>query len=384
MMPLISADNIPAMGMVMFGLACLGFWVDTNALGRAVAGAVWVILGASLLSNTGVIGLSSPVYDFVGHSLVPLAIPLLLFKADLRRIFRESGNILILFLVASFATLLGALIGYFMIDLGPEGAKIAGSYAAAWIGGAMNLVAVAEAVDLSKETFAVAISASSPVSVLALLALLTVPTLPWIQRVLPSAINETAMSLKSENTDTPGRQDDQVHARFRVEHICGAVALSFLICALSRWIAEVLGIPQYSILIITILVVVIVNLKPAFFEAIEGPFETGMILMYLFFAVIGASTDVTVFLDSALHLLFYGAFILGFNIVFMLGVAKVFKLDLAEVIVASGAAIVGPAATAAVATTRGWKELVTPAIMCGVLGYVIANFIGVFLAQTLG
>ena len=39
---------------------------------------------------------------------------------------------------------------------------------------------------------------------------------------------------------------------------------------------------------------------------------------------------------------------------------------------------------AAVATAHGWKELVTPGIMCGVLGYVIATFIGVALSGFLG
>ena len=49
----------------------------------------------------------------------------------------------------------------------------------------------------------------------------------------------------------------------------------------------------------------------------------------------------------------------------------------AEAIVASAAALVGPAPTAAIAISQGWRTLVTPGIMCGIFGYVIGTFVGV-------
>ena len=57
--------------------------------------------------------------------------------------------------------------------------------------------------------------------------------------------------------------------------------------------------------------------------------------------------------------------------------------NLAEAVVAAGAALVGPAPTAAIAAARGWKALVTPGIMCGILGYAIGTFIGVLVAKLL-
>ncbi len=62
-----------------------------------------------------------------------------------------------------------------------------------------------------------------------------------------------------------------------------------------------------------------------------------------------------------------------------LGVSRFFKLDLAEVIIASNACAGGPTTAAALAASKGWRSLVTPAVMCGVFGYVVANFVGVFL-----
>jgi uncharacterized membrane protein len=80
---------------------------------------------------------------------------------------------------------------------------------------------------------------------------------------------------------------------------------------------------------------------------------------------------------------FYGMFIIVLHIIIVLGAAKLMKVDLAEAVVASGAALVGPAVTAAIAVSQGWRSLVTPAIMTGVFGYVIGTFIGVALAAFL-
>ena len=70
-------------------------------------------------------------------------------------------------------------------------------------------------------------------------------------------------------------------------------------------------------------------------------------------------------------------FIIIVHLLIVLLAAKLLKVDLAEAVVASGAALVGPAVTAAIATSRGWRSLVTPGIMCGIFGYVIGTFVGV-------
>ena len=376
-MTLIAADNVLALGAVLFGIACFGFWMDTNKVGRKTSGVVWVLVTAMLLSNLSIIPLEAPVYDFVGGTLLPLAVPLLLFKADLRKIFRESGIVMLTFCVASAATLAGAVLGFYLYDLGEIGPKVAGVYSGGWIGGMVNFLAVSQAVEMTPNEFSIALSASAVVSILALLLLLIIPSVGWIVRRIPSKlirVDEQAGEFQMDASQLPA---------LRLSHVAAALAISFTICAAAKGFGAWLGLEQYLYLYITVLTVAAANLFPKQLNSLEGDFELGMLIMYLFFVVAGANTDADSFVGSALYLFFYGMTIILVHLALLLAVAKLFKIDLAEAIVASGAALVGPAVTAAIASSKGWKDLVTPAIMCGIFGYVIATFIGVTLTELL-
>jgi uncharacterized membrane protein len=376
-MSLISNDDIFALGAALFGLAWLGFWIDTHPIGRKTSGVVWVLGIAMLFSNTGVIPIASPSYDFVGGYLVPLAIPLLLLKGDLRKIFRESGGVMISFFIAGAATVVGVLVGFFLLNLGEIGPKVAGVYAGGWIGGAVNFLAVSKAVEMTPDEFSVAISASSVVSMLALLLLIVIPSVRAIVRLFPAYEEQQSAIIEDRLSDdgAPG---------FRLTHVTGAIALSFAICALARWTSDALGMSQYSILFITVITIAVANCFPAAMNKLEGEFEVGMLLMYLFFAAVGAGTDALTFIDNALILFVFGMIIILVHLAVVLACARLLKIDLDEAIVASGAALVGPAVTAAIAISKGWKHLVTPGIMCGIFGYVIATFIGVTITALLG
>lgn len=376
-MSMISGNDAFSMGAILLGLAWVGFYVDTHPIGRKTSGVIWVLGGAMLLSNFKIIPFEAPAYGFVGGSLMPLAIPLLLFKADLRRIFRESGKVMATFLIASVATVVGAVLGFYLLDLGDIGPKVAGVYTGGYIGGAVNFLAVSNAVQMTDTEFAVSISASSVVSIIALMLLVAIPSVRWIVQKIPSNfLDEITEQEKNDFADTDS-------PRLFLTHITGAVALSFVICAAAQWLGNTLELSHYNILFITLITLVVANLLPRLMNSLEGDFELGMLFMYIFFAIVGAGTDVSQFLGSAFILFVYGMIIILVHLAIVMLAARMLKIDLAEAVVASGAALVGPSVTAAIAISRGWRTLVTPAIMCGIFGYAIATFIGVILTKLL-
>ncbi len=374
---LIPADNGFAIGAVLVGLAFMGFWLDSHPIGRKTSGMVWILIVAMLLSNFGITPLEAPAYGFVGQYMVSLAIPMLLLKANIGLILRESGKLLIVFTLATIATVAGAIVGFFLLDLGEIGPKVAGVYTGGWVGGAVNFLAVSEVVEMTDSEFTSAISASSVVSITALMVLIALPSIKWVTRHIPTKF-EDSMSEEEKQ-----RLRDEDRPQVRLKHLTGVLALSFTICAVANALAEFVKLPHFAILFVTIFTIIIANLFAPLMKKVEGDFEMGMIFMYIFFAMVGSATDATEFLDSAVVLLVYGMLIIAIHIAVVLLVARLLKIDLAEAIVASGAALVGPAATAAIAISRGWRSLITPGIMCGIFGYVIGTFIGVAVTKLL-
>tara|TARA_R110002073_G_scaffold52118_4_gene136022 strand:- start:899 stop:2032 length:1134 start_codon:yes stop_codon:yes gene_type:complete len=375
-MPFISGDNILATLAVILFLAWFGFWADKTRLGKVTSGVVWIITIGILLSNLSITPYKSAIYDFIGQYMVSAAIPLLLLKADLRKVFRDSGRVMLPLVIAGAGVITGVLLGYFLLNLGEIGPKVAGVYTAGYIGGAMNFVAVAKSVNMSPAEFSAAISASSIVSVIGLMVLVAIPSIKLIQRLIPSNIMAQA-----ETPSTEQEQDAVIE--MNLLHLSGALALSFGICTAASLLADTLGLGQYNILFITLLTIAVANTFPRQLHLLKGEFELGMLFMYIFFAMVGLSTNMTTFLDHAIILLVYGLLIITVQFIVVLTMAKLLKIDLAEAITGSGAAIVGPAVTAAVVSSKGWNSMITPAVMTGIFGYVIANFIGVALTALL-
>ena len=262
---------------------------------------------------------------------------------------------------------------------GDAGADLAGILSATYIGGSMNFAAVAETLQFKESTLlTAALAADNVVGTLHILIVVLIPSVAILRKWIPSPIVENSKSPVHDDSSEKGAE-----IPLNPAHICFALALSMVICAAGYGIALVLNIPNYGILFITAITLLVANVFHNQLENIHGAFEMGMIMMYIFFATIGAGADVGVMIEAGLMIFVYAAFIIFTHLVVIILGAKVFKMDLAEIVIASLACIGGPVAPAAISASRGWRTLVTPGLMVGILGYAIANFIGVGLANLL-
>lgn len=376
---MLQADNMFMMAAVLMAGATFAFWAENQRWGRQASGPVWAILFGLVLSNLGLIPASAPAFSMVSNLLVPAAIPLLLFKADIRRILAEGGPMLIAFFIGVAGATAGALIGYWLLPLGDQAAQLAGVFTATYTGGSMNFVAVSKAVGFDASSqYAAAMAADNLVGTPYLLVLVMIPALAWVRKVFPSAIIEETEREEQEHIE------DLEHESLNLLHMSIGLGLSFIICALGYWIAELLGVGRLGILFLTAIAVLIANLAPARMAKLQGDFALGTFFMYLFFVTIGASANVMALAGEAMVLVPYALIIVAAHLVVLMIGTKLLKIDLAEALVASNACIMGPATAAAIAAGQGWRHLVTPGVLVGVLGYVIANFLGVAITGILG
>ncbi len=381
-MPLISPDQTFALSAVIMVIVAFGMWAERTSWGQQLGGPLLLIAIAMLLANIGIIPHSAPLYDSVAGFLVPIAIPLLLMRADFRTILKESGPMLAAFLVAVGATVAGSFAGALAIDMGPLEPQIAGTVTASYIGGSLNFVATAEAVGIRDSSiYVAALSADAVGAVFFLLALMLLPVLRFVRSALPSkfVLDGRAQGVPREVVAT-----DSGQRPFSLVQATNGLAISLVICAASAGITAFFGMESLYILVVTTLALLVANFGQPVVQYVSSEFQLGTLFMYLFFVCIGAGANLAEVLDTALPILQFIVVMVIVHLFVIVLVGKLMKLDLAEVMIASNACILGPAPAAALAASKGWHPLVAPGILVGMFGYAIATFIGVAIAALLG
>ena len=105
-----ATDHATLWALITAGTAAALWLEQTYRWAGRLSGPVLALLIAMILSNTRVVPTESPACDFVGDWLVPLAIPMLPMRANLREIARMGWRRLLAFSLASLGTLLGIAI----------------------------------------------------------------------------------------------------------------------------------------------------------------------------------------------------------------------------------------------------------------------------------
>lgn len=349
-----------------------------------LSGALIVIILMGLLVTAGLIPSASDpevsvsVYGFVFSYVIPTAIPLLLFNANLKRIIRESGRLLGIYLIGAIGVAIGAVVAHTVIPLGEEGFKVAGVFTGTYTGGSVNFMAVAKSFDfLESPLFAATIAVDNVFTNLYITFLFFMPAVTWLLRWIPfRGIPEGEETTQNQYVANGSNLS-------LMEEVMQVFAIAAAVCAVSYtvapWLQSRLNTDiNLEILTVTLLIIGVANIFPKTMQRLEKTaFQIGMLLMYLFLAVIGAASDLREMVQSSPGIIAFAAIILLVHLLITLFIGRIFRFSLQEIAIASCANAGGPPTAASMAATFGMKRAVTPAILIGILGYVIGSFLGV-------
>ncbi|RWR87844.1 DUF819 domain-containing protein [Cinnamomum micranthum f. kanehirae] len=337
-LPLISPHDQWGTWTSLFSIAAFGLWSEKTKVGSALSGALVSTLVGLAASNLGIIACDAPAYSIVMEYLLPIAVPLLLFRADLRRVVRSTGMLLLAFLLGSVATTIGTVVAYLLVpmrSLGQDSWKIAAALMSRHIGGAVNYVAVSEALGVSSSVLAAGLAADNVICAMYFTSLFALAS-----RIPAEASTST--------NDSPVDTETQSSNKLPVLQTATALATAFAICKIASYLTK-LGLKGGILPAVTAIVVVLATIFPAQFGYLAPTGEAiALILMQV-----------------AVHLSF------------ILGVGKLLRFDQKLLLVASNANVGGPTTACGMATAKGWSSLIVPGILAGIFGIAIATFIGI-------
>ena len=395
---LISPNDTWMLLAIMCASVVLAMYLEqTKKWAANISGSIIVLVIALVLVNLRVIPTAASVFDdMVWGYAVPMAIPLLLLKTNIKRIWTETHRLLAIFLIGSVGTICGVLAAYMLLSpFVPSLAQAAAMMTGSYIGGGVNFTALADAFRADSSLTSATTVADNLNMAIYFLVLIAFARNAFLRRHYPHPYSDQAGGDKETTQAASYWKQKPISLRDIAIDLAYTVLVVTISRALGRWCLAM--IPQGGwflsmlrtffgsqyIWITTISMLFATFCSPQA-ERMSGAEEIGTYLIYLFFFAIGVPASIGAILRSAPLMLLFCLIIVLVNMLFCLIGGKLIGSSLEEILLASNANIGGPTTAAGMAISQGWTKLITPCMLVGTFGYVIGTYAGVIVGTLLG
>jgi len=401
MSTLVSPNDLWTLWALIVSGTALAIWLEqTQKWAARLSGPVLALLIAMALSNTRVMPAESPAYDFVNDYLVPLAIPLLLFRANAFKIVRSTGRLFLGFHLSALGTVAGTLLAVFLLKgwiASPQLEHAAGMMAGSYIGGAVNFMAMKASYQVSPQVSDPLIVADNFVMAGLFIVLVAASTSRFLRRHYRHEHSEDSNSAEAGNVAAQHWQRKGIS----LLDLAKALAIALLVVATAKLAQRALaiafgdvsqaGLPQQMLqvlctnqfVLITLLSLLVATVLHRPLSKVSGPEELGTLMLYLFLFCLGLPANLKAVLVNSPMFFVFCAIIAVVNLLVTLALGKLLRFNLEELLLAVNANLGGAPSAAAMAISVGWPRLVLPGILVGIWGYVIGTPVGVVVVEIL-
>ncbi|MCZ6794601.1 MAG: DUF819 family protein [Planctomycetota bacterium] len=390
---MVVTEPVAVLAVLLLVLAVLFGMARHRSLGRifkVVPLLVFAYFVPTLLSNTGVIPLKSPLYDFVKTWLLPASLLLLTISVDIPGILRLGPKVLFLFLTATASIVVGGPVAYLALGLvfpghlDEEAWRGLAALSGSWIGGGANFIAIGKSVEASDQIIALMVVVDVAVANVWMAVLLY---FAGRERAMDERLGADRRALEDLRLRLESYQAE-VHRPTTLPDLLLMLALAIGVTALATWLSHPedgvlrpigdIVRPFTWVVIIVTTVGVVLSFTPLRRLEGAGASAVGSVFLYLLVATIGAHGDFSR-LGEAPVLLGVGALWMLIHAASMLIARRFLRAPIFFAAVGSQANV-GGAASAPVVAGAFHPALAPVGALLAVAGYVLGTYAGLVCA----
>lgn len=362
--------------LIIFGPAVFIYLLKGKKIGKVLSPVVMCYVIGISVATFGLFEVNEELSMTISKVTVLLAIPLLLFSADIVAWFKHAKSTVLSFVFAIVAALISCLV-FSLIFAG----KIDGvwNYAAmltgVYTGGTANLQAVGIAIEAPPDFVTGINTVEMLVGGIYLLFLTSVAPLVF-GKILPK-YKESEGEMMAEESPFSWSSWKQMLVAFLLSIVVAGLSVGIvsLIVELTPKDDSLADFSAILILILTTISVLFSFRKNI--RALSGSFEAGDYLIMMFCVAVGMMSDLGEIWDKSLYLLLFTAATWLATVLIHLLLSWMAKIDRDTTIITSTAALYGPPFVGQIAAVLGNRKIVFAGIATGLFGYAIGNYLGV-------
>lgn len=378
----------------------LAIWLCRKVEFIGKIGSILVVYFIGLLFGNSLIfpfeGMSETLYPFqdaLTSITIPLAIPLILFSCNFRRLPLRAASLSLIFGVIAMIT--AVITGYFLfrgLYDGENFNKIAGMIVGVYTGGTPNLASLKMMLGVGEETYIV-INTFDMIVSFAYLTFLMAFGIRLFRKILPYKMKENNFTRKNpkiqeEEINVAELNDDLYIGIFNKENwlqSLKAIGFSLLIVAISLGLSFLItgGVNMIILMLsLTTLAILASGLKGV--RKARKSYDIGMYLVLIFSLVIASMVDITeIRIGQSIAIFLYLLFTILFSLTIQIILAKIFKVDADTTVITSVTLINSPLFVPMIAESMKNKKVIITGITIGIIGYAIGNYLGVLVSLIL-
>jgi uncharacterized membrane protein len=363
----------------LLGFPLLIMWAESKSRAiRWISPIIICYLVGILIGNIPGLSLNSAVLNTTTEISVVLAIPLLLFSANLPVLLKQVRPALFSFFLGITGVIVCVLLAYWIFgDRVSDAHAVSGMMIGVYTGGTQNMSAIGMGLGVEEETFILLNSADIVFSGAYFIFLLTA-----VKRIMARFLP----AYKKGQNGSESKETEQVSQESRGNLIQIIAGLAIALCLVGIAIGTSLLIFGELVEPLVILIITTLGIAASFFPMVRtlpGTFNTANYMLLVFALAMGSMANFSELLAASSALFWFCGFVVFGSILMHYLLAILFKVDRDTLIITSTAAIFGPAFVGPVAQAIGNREIIPIGIALGLIGFAIGNYLGLSLALIL-